>query len=163
MRETLRHVRADSLLYDCEGGVGFLPKPRRSAEVVTAHPPRSALHVLESNALVAPLPSPWGSGFLFISQAHCFSCSFIPRVWDPIFSCSKTHTLPSYRGPDDPSKPIRLTNGTFNNDKFRPYLAAINPKYRDTKGRWAKSRATVCHPTHPAQLLATFSDLDFEV
>ena len=36
---------------------------------------------------------------------------------------------------DDPSKPVRIVNGTFNGDEGRPYLAAINPTYVDTLGR----------------------------
>ena len=38
--------------------------------------------------------------------------------------------------PDNPSKPIKIIDGKFNGDGMRPYLAAINPSYKDTQGRY---------------------------
>ncbi|KAF8060307.1 hypothetical protein HT031_004843 [Scenedesmus sp. PABB004] len=36
---------------------------------------------------------------------------------------------------DNKGQPIRIINGTYEGDRFRPYLPAINASVRDTKGR----------------------------
>ena len=47
---------------------------------------------------------------------------------------ASTHHRPSPL-PDNPSTPIKIIDGKFNGDLMRPYLAAINPSYKDTQGR----------------------------
>lgn len=37
--------------------------------------------------------------------------------------------------PDNEQQPIKIINGYFEGDKFRPYLPAINPNVTDSQGR----------------------------
>ncbi|GAX79409.1 hypothetical protein CEUSTIGMA_g6850.t1 [Chlamydomonas eustigma] len=52
-------------------------------------------------------------------------------------SCGRCYEVKCVTGvvQENPNKTIHIINGTFNGDKYRPYLASISSSYKDTYGR----------------------------